>query len=204
MKIWLRPTEQVAAPSCPAKKQRFQRQTLRIVKCNLGSGDLAPSVLKSFALIRLVLVTLYYRHAMQSALYVPQAEGLKKIAHFGHVPVNPLLYTLSPAGSDSCVILNLLSAISEAAAVKGKETFTQTLGGDRCALRPQPLAAIARASTRSYPRHHGHSATTASPLLHGRPPHLCGTCHLVETEATTNQHHRPCPGRDFYHDDVHP
>ncbi|GIL76032.1 hypothetical protein Vretimale_5680 [Volvox reticuliferus] len=35
------------------------------------------------------------------------------------------------AGSDSCVILNLLSAISEALAAKGKESFTQTIGGDR-------------------------------------------------------------------------
>ncbi|GLC50250.1 oxidative DNA demethylase [Pleodorina starrii] len=38
------------------------------------------------------------------------------------------------AGSDSCVVLNLLSAISEAAAAKGKETFTQTVGGDRYQL----------------------------------------------------------------------
>ncbi|KXZ50853.1 hypothetical protein GPECTOR_14g105 [Gonium pectorale] len=34
-------------------------------------------------------------------------------------------------GSDSCFVLNLLLAISEAAAAKGKESFTQTIGGDR-------------------------------------------------------------------------
>ncbi|EFJ49212.1 basal body protein [Volvox carteri f. nagariensis] len=38
------------------------------------------------------------------------------------------------AGPGSCVILNLLSAISEAAAAKGKESFTQTIGGDRYQL----------------------------------------------------------------------
>ncbi|KAG2450805.1 hypothetical protein HYH02_004642 [Chlamydomonas schloesseri] len=37
-------------------------------------------------------------------------------------------------GSDSCVLMNLVSAISEAAAAKGKESFTQTIGGDRYQL----------------------------------------------------------------------
>ncbi|GFR48611.1 hypothetical protein Agub_g10522 [Astrephomene gubernaculifera] len=37
-------------------------------------------------------------------------------------------------GSDSCFILNLLTAISEAAAAKGKESCTQTVGGDRYQL----------------------------------------------------------------------
>ncbi|KAG2494257.1 hypothetical protein HYH03_007612 [Edaphochlamys debaryana] len=35
------------------------------------------------------------------------------------------------AGPESSVLLNLVSAISEAAAAKGKESFTQTIGGDR-------------------------------------------------------------------------
>ncbi|PNH04643.1 Oral-facial-digital syndrome 1 [Tetrabaena socialis] len=34
-------------------------------------------------------------------------------------------------GSDSSFIMNLVSAIAEAAAAKGKESFTQTIGGDR-------------------------------------------------------------------------
>ncbi|PNW70050.1 hypothetical protein CHLRE_17g703600v5 [Chlamydomonas reinhardtii] len=37
-------------------------------------------------------------------------------------------------GSDACVLMNLVSAISEAAAAKGKESFTQTIGGDRYQL----------------------------------------------------------------------
>lgn len=43
-------------------------------------------------------------------------------------------------GPESCMLLDLLEAVAEAAAARGMDSFTQTIGGDRCAPSAPPAA----------------------------------------------------------------
>ncbi len=84
--------------------------------------------------------TSFYQAYLKAKAHGAQQAGAGRTQAVTDSSLVPKTRLGSPAGgANSCVLVNLLSAIADAAAAKGKESFTQTIGGDRCGPRRLPL-----------------------------------------------------------------